>query len=162
MENEKQIEYARKLAESAKSRRSISKSANRQRAQGGERMSMTKDCLGITDAEKERYLDEESTETKLEICQDEWDKGDFEEEPCKHAMDNEYDNKGKKIGIERIKCHAKETPLDELIVDTRSWIAMRPDDIESANCPHCRKIRADCGSMLSINRYLSASNFIRR
>ena len=103
-------------------------------------MSLTDKLMGMSAEEKADYARQEAEAHEAELSEDDFDGEPIDDDPG-------LGNRGE---------------LDGLIVDTRYWRMLNPSDIEGMNLPHCRRIRADCGTMLSINQYLSASNFRER
>ena len=104
-------------------------------------MSMTDKLLGMSEADKKDYADQEHTAHAAMFEEDEWDAADAEDflDAC------------------------EETSLDGLIVDTRDWLMINPNDIEEMNYPHCRQIvLTSAAGNLSYNRFISASNCRQR
>jgi len=91
----------------------------------------------ITHEQYEKELKEELELGQAERADEEWEEGDFDDEPIR-------------------------TPIDGLCVDTRDWKYARASDIEAMNLPHCRTIRLSVAQQLKINTKISASNFVKR
>ena len=102
---------------------------------------MTTHTMEITADAHEKYLNEEARETAIQNEEDEWNEGDFDDEPIL-------------------------TPIDGLIVDTRDWMYPNVPEMEFLNISH-RVWTTACetpfseATTLRINRRISATNWRR-